>query len=360
MPSTVDFGHDDSKDFITSPRGRSRGSPYMPSYMSDGQACAVCGDVATGLHYSAITCEGCKGFFRRTSQRQLNYDCKEGERCVINKDTRNFCQRCRLLKCYSVGMSAELVLNERERVCKRDLIMHNRQTRSYHCVKPSFLEPVPMLAEAAKALAPTTKAITKSYLAQFEGEHDIEDDLERAVPALINRVRQFALSLPALDQLDKSSLSSLCTSNFFAAQLFHLCASPFNEEEECLRPAEGVEISHSILAPHLPPSLLSSLFSSAQTIAQLELDNRAIALLTALMIASPCMETDSLISACESSLFVQLFGVAEDLSEEPLAHRWPRFTTLVHQFRRDSDLILSALSELSAEGSRLFAQLLSI
>lgn len=26
--------------------------------------CGVCGDKATGFHFNAMTCEGCKGFFR--------------------------------------------------------------------------------------------------------------------------------------------------------------------------------------------------------------------------------------------------------------------------------------------------------
>lgn len=28
------------------------------------EACGVCGDLAKGYHFSALTCEGCKGFFR--------------------------------------------------------------------------------------------------------------------------------------------------------------------------------------------------------------------------------------------------------------------------------------------------------
>lgn len=28
------------------------------------RACGVCGDRAKGYHFNALTCEGCKGFFR--------------------------------------------------------------------------------------------------------------------------------------------------------------------------------------------------------------------------------------------------------------------------------------------------------
>ncbi|KHJ82957.1 zinc finger, C4 type, partial [Oesophagostomum dentatum] len=55
----------------------------------------------------AITCEGCKGFFRRTAQRHLTYTCKGVEKCAINKQTRNICQRCRFLKCKAAGMSTD-------------------------------------------------------------------------------------------------------------------------------------------------------------------------------------------------------------------------------------------------------------
>ena len=108
------------------------GQPYIPSYMdlSTGpEPCVVCGDAATGYHYRAMTCEGCKGFFRRTVQKHLKYECKFGGGCNVDKRTRNQCQQCRYVRCLTVGMAADLVLNEGERLAKRRLIEENRRRR---------------------------------------------------------------------------------------------------------------------------------------------------------------------------------------------------------------------------------------
>lgn len=36
----------------------------MAGWEDEPRNCAVCGDRATGYHFHALTCEGCKGFFR--------------------------------------------------------------------------------------------------------------------------------------------------------------------------------------------------------------------------------------------------------------------------------------------------------
>ena len=38
-----------------------------------GLLCAVCGDNAACQHYGVRTCEGCKGFFKRTVQKNAKY-----------------------------------------------------------------------------------------------------------------------------------------------------------------------------------------------------------------------------------------------------------------------------------------------
>ncbi|XP_075683316.1 nuclear receptor subfamily 1 group D member 2 isoform X2 [Rhinoderma darwinii] len=72
--------------------------------------CKVCGDVASGFHYGVHACEGCKGFFRRSIQQNIQYKkCLKNEICSIMRMNRNRCQQCRFKKCLSVGMSRDAV-----------------------------------------------------------------------------------------------------------------------------------------------------------------------------------------------------------------------------------------------------------
>uniref|UniRef100_A0A8B9HBJ7 Nuclear receptor subfamily 1, group D, member 2a n=1 Tax=Astyanax mexicanus TaxID=7994 RepID=A0A8B9HBJ7_ASTMX len=72
--------------------------------------CKVCGDVASGFHYGVHACEGCKGFFRRSIQQNIQYKkCMKTESCTIVRINRNRCQQCRFKKCLSVGMSRDAV-----------------------------------------------------------------------------------------------------------------------------------------------------------------------------------------------------------------------------------------------------------
>ncbi|KAH9361952.1 hypothetical protein HPB48_003639 [Haemaphysalis longicornis] len=71
------------------------------------QYCAICGDRATGKHYGAASCDGCKGFFRRSVRKNHRYSCQYNRSCVVDKDKRNRCRYCRLKKCFRAGMKKE-------------------------------------------------------------------------------------------------------------------------------------------------------------------------------------------------------------------------------------------------------------
>ncbi|KAI5633972.1 zinc finger, c4 type (two domains) domain-containing protein [Phthorimaea operculella] len=81
-----------------------RAAPASPS-----QLCAVCGDTAACQHYGVRTCEGCKGFFKRTVQKGSKYVCLAEKSCPVDKRRRNRCQFCRFQKCLAVGMVKEVV-----------------------------------------------------------------------------------------------------------------------------------------------------------------------------------------------------------------------------------------------------------
>ncbi|XP_076285480.1 hormone receptor-like in 38 isoform X3 [Lasioglossum baleicum] len=76
---------------------------------SPSQLCAVCGDTAACQHYGVRTCEGCKGFFKRTVQKGSKYVCLAEKACPVDKRRRNRCQFCRYQKCLKVGMVKEVV-----------------------------------------------------------------------------------------------------------------------------------------------------------------------------------------------------------------------------------------------------------
>lgn len=63
--------------------------------------------VFEGRHYGAVSCEGCKGFFKRSVRKSLTYSCRSNQDCVVNKHHRNRCQFCRLRKCLEMGMKME-------------------------------------------------------------------------------------------------------------------------------------------------------------------------------------------------------------------------------------------------------------
>ncbi|CAF1512032.1 unnamed protein product [Rotaria sp. Silwood1] len=70
-------------------------------------ACRVCSDSATGIHYGIATCEGCKGFFKRSILRKEKYRCYFDNACLINVANRNRCKACRFRRCIDEGMSVD-------------------------------------------------------------------------------------------------------------------------------------------------------------------------------------------------------------------------------------------------------------
>ncbi|CAG2099951.1 unnamed protein product [Medioppia subpectinata] len=66
-------------------------------------------------NFNVLTCSSCKAFFRRNALKDGNaLKCPFSGNCDLTYLTRKFCQKCRLNKCFALGMKKDLILPERE------------------------------------------------------------------------------------------------------------------------------------------------------------------------------------------------------------------------------------------------------
>ncbi|XP_070363176.1 nuclear receptor subfamily 2 group C member 1 isoform X4 [Equus asinus] len=122
--------------------------------------CVVCGDKASGRHYGAVTCEGCKGFFKRSIRKNLVYSCRGSKDCIINKHHRNRCQYCRLQRCIAFGMKQDSVQ------CERKPIEVSRE-KSSNCAAST--EKIYIRKDLRSPLAATPTFVTDSETARSAG-----------------------------------------------------------------------------------------------------------------------------------------------------------------------------------------------
>ncbi|XP_016308230.1 retinoic acid receptor RXR-beta-B [Sinocyclocheilus anshuiensis] len=133
-----------SSDDVKPPFGLKSVSGSGPM-LSQKRMCAICGDRSSGKHYGVHSCEGCKGFFKRTIRKDLSYTCRDNKECLVDKRQRNRCQYCRYQKCLAMGMKREAVQEERQKNKERD--------GDYECSSSANEEmPVEKILEAETAV----------------------------------------------------------------------------------------------------------------------------------------------------------------------------------------------------------------
>ncbi|KAF8373161.1 nhr-5 [Pristionchus pacificus] len=89
----------------------------LPSTSSN--FCLICGDGPASLHYGALSCVGCKGFFRRALKKADQIECFGAGDCMTKGD-RKACRSCRLKKCLEVGMKPSAVRPDRPVAVKKN------------------------------------------------------------------------------------------------------------------------------------------------------------------------------------------------------------------------------------------------
>ncbi|XP_021404225.1 vitamin D3 receptor [Lonchura striata] len=208
--------------------------------------CGVCGDRATGFHFNAMTCEGCKGFFRRSMKRKAMFTCPFSGDCHITKDNRRHCQACRLKRCLDIGMMKEFILTDEEVQRKREMILKRKEEEALReSLKPKLSE------EQQKVIDILLEAHRKTYDPTY---------------ADFTKFRPPVRSHPSSRGATKSSslltqdLSSEDSSDLFSSEAFSTFPEPAEppplpglalQEEQDESSSVNLEFSQLSMLPHL-------------------------------------------------------------------------------------------------------------
>ncbi|XP_061520233.1 thyroid hormone receptor beta [Phycodurus eques] len=334
---------------------------YIPSYLEKDELCVVCGDKATGYHYRCITCEGCKGFFRRTIQKNLRqtYSCKYERKCVIDKVTRNQCQDCRFKKCIAVGMATDLVLDERKRLAKRKLIEENRERRRKGELQKTVLDQQEPTQEEWDLI----RMITEAHMAtNARGNHwkqkrkfstanighsstvntpeGIKVDLEtfnqftKIITPAITRVVDFAKKLPMFCELpseDQIILLRGCCMEVMSLR----AAVRYDPESETLTLNGEMAVTRGQLKNGGLGVVSDAIFDLGVSLSSFNLDDTEVALLQAVILLSsdrPGLCHVERIERCQEEFLLALEHYI-NYRKHKAAHFWPKLLMKVTDLR---------------------------
>uniref|UniRef100_A0A8D8MFR8 Ecdysone receptor n=2 Tax=Cacopsylla melanoneura TaxID=428564 RepID=A0A8D8MFR8_9HEMI len=153
-----------------------------PAARQQEELCLVCGDRASGYHYNALTCEGCKGFFRRSITKNAVYQCKYGNSCEIDMYMRRKCQECRLKKCLSVGMRPECVVPEYQCAVKRK---EKKAQKDKNKPNSTTTEPSPEMVKTESNSQPSSDGASSRVTSQQSGIKPVSPEQEELIHRLV-------------------------------------------------------------------------------------------------------------------------------------------------------------------------------
>nr|ASJ77187.1 nuclear hormone receptor E75 [Palaemon carinicauda] len=281
--------------------------------------CRVCGDKASGFHYGVHSCEGCKGFFRRSIQQKIQYrPCTKNQQCSILRINRNRCQYCRLKKCIAVGMSRDAV--RFGRVPKREkakilAAMQSVNARSQEKAVLAELEDdtrviaaiirahmdtceftqdkvAPMLQQARAhpsytQCPPTLACPLNPRPVPLHGQQEMVQDFSERFSPAIRGVVEFAKRLPGFQQLPQEDQVTLLKAGVFEVLLVRLAAM-FDARTNTMLCLNGQLLRREALHTSVNARfLMDSMFDFAERVNCLSLNDAELALFCAVVILAP-------------------------------------------------------------------------
>ncbi|OQV26011.1 Retinoic acid receptor beta [Hypsibius exemplaris] len=262
--------------------------------------CAVCGDKTSGLHYGIYSCEGCKGFFRRSVQRNLAYKCHKKGVCLINKVTRNRCQACRYQRCLSTGMSKDAVRGEKQRQTR---VKREENLNILPELSANLRYMVDQIAYAHDNTAQQnlseslTGAVSNPFLDIFELSH-----------YAATQVMDFVQRLPGFPNLTVPDRMVLLQHGCLEIMLLRMCYN-YDLHTHCFVLSGGIHLTSELAHQLGLGDIMADLVDFAKMLACLRLDSTLIALLAAFCYFSaerPGLEQPQLIRTAQSPILEAL------------------------------------------------------
>ncbi|XP_036844592.1 retinoic acid receptor gamma-A-like isoform X5 [Oncorhynchus mykiss] len=266
-------------------------SPSPPPPPRIYKPCFVCQDKSSGYHYGVSSCEGCKGFFRRSIQKNMVYTCHRDKNCQINKVTRNRCQYCRLQKCFEVGMSKEgerPVRNDRNKK-KKDVKEELVLPESYE-LSGELEELVNKVSKAHQDTFPSLLQLGK-YHTNSSAEQRVQLDLglwdkfsELSTKCII-KIVEFAKRLPGFTTLTIADQITLLKSACLDILMLRICTR-YTPEQDTMTFSDGLTLNRTQMHNAGFGPLTDLVFAFAGQLLPLEMDDTETGLLSAISLIS--------------------------------------------------------------------------
>ncbi|XP_041944558.1 retinoic acid receptor gamma-A-like isoform X2 [Alosa alosa] len=259
-------------------------SPSPPPPPRIYKPCFVCQDKSSGYHYGVSSCEGCKGFFRRSIQKNMVYTCHRDKNCQINKVTRNRCQYCRLQKCFEVGMSKEAVRNDRNKK-KKDIKEEVVLPESYE-LSGELEELVNKVSKAHQETFPSLGQLGK-YTTNSSADTRVQLDLglwdkfsELSTKCII-KIVEFAKRLPGFTTLTIADQITLLKSACLDILMLRICTR-YTPEQDTMTFSDGLTLNRTQMHNAGFGPLTDLVFAFAGQLLPLEMDDTETGLLSAI------------------------------------------------------------------------------
>ncbi|XP_041374942.1 retinoic acid receptor gamma-like isoform X2 [Gigantopelta aegis] len=261
-------------------------SPSPPPPPRIYKPCVVCNDKSSGYHYGVSSCEGCKGFFRRSVQKNMQYTCHKDKQCHINKVTRNRCQYCRLMKCFSMGMSKEAVRNDRNKKRKQKPEGTTGGQDDLTEGDQSLIQDVLEAHRTTYSYDRDSRTSSPGASCDKDGERNILwDNVGELSSEGIVRIVDFAKKIPGFLTLSQSDQITLLKAACLEIMILRL-STRYDMDADAMSFSNGLMLNQEQLKNGGFGSLTSTIFSFASSLKSMNTDETEFALLAAICLIS--------------------------------------------------------------------------